>query len=91
MTNNKQRKGIPAAAFLATFSSPRHDARQCVNCKVQAARWDSIYCSDACSREFLSFPTEPPKYSVVERWDEQQQKWIEVRLKWDGTAYEEVK
>jgi hypothetical protein len=28
------------------------------------------------------------KFTVVERWDGQ--KWIEVRLEWDGTAYKEI-
>jgi hypothetical protein len=29
--------------------------RACVNCKHKAARPASIYCSDRCKRQFLSF------------------------------------
>jgi hypothetical protein len=52
------RKGMPAGAFMASFSSAgRVTAPQaCVNCKTQPTRHDSIYCSDPCRREFLIFP-----------------------------------
>jgi hypothetical protein len=87
MSDNK-RKGIPAAAFMASFSSAGHSATErCVNCNTKPARWDSIYCSDACKAQFLTF-REPAKCTVIERWDGQ--KWIEVRLEWDGTAYKEI-
>ena len=32
--------------------------RVCCNCKTTAARWDSIYCSDQCKAQFLSFKEE---------------------------------
>lgn len=36
---------------------PKKPARQmCVNCKTHVVRWNSIYCSEACRREFLTFP-----------------------------------
>jgi hypothetical protein len=88
MKTNK--KGISAAAFMACFSSAGRDIagpKVCCNCKLNRARWDSIYCSDACKTQFLTF-REPSKFTVVERWDGQ--KWIEVRLEWDGTAYKEI-
>jgi len=52
------RKGIPAGAFMASFSSAGRIAEPeyCVNCNKQVARWDSIYCSESCKREFLTFP-----------------------------------
>jgi hypothetical protein len=61
------RKGIPAAAFMATFSSAGHIAepRTCCNCQT-AARWNSIYCSDACEREFLTFPEYNDEFSSKE-------------------------
>jgi len=62
-------------------------AELCVNCNTTPARWDSIYCSGACKAQFLTF-REPAKFTVVERWDGQ--KFIEVRLEWDGTAYKEI-
>jgi hypothetical protein len=70
----------------------------CVNCKTRAARPDSIYCSDACRREFLTFPeyakrtlagrgcTHPT--TVVERWNGAE--WLEVKLTWTGSKYEEI-
>jgi hypothetical protein len=39
-------------AAIARIAAPK----ACCNCKTQAARWDSIYCSDACRREFLTIP-----------------------------------
>ena len=65
----RRRNGIPAGAFMASFSSAGRDvmasfssartfsaAPKCCNCQTKAARWNSIYCSDACGREFLTFP-----------------------------------
>ena len=55
MKTNKQ--GIPAAAFMASFSSAgRIDAgpKVCVHCKANRARWDSIYCSDHCKTQFYA-------------------------------------
>lgn len=59
----------------------------CVNCNTNPARWDSIYCSEHCRGEFLTF-REPARFTVVERWTGQ--KWIEVRLEWNGTEYKEI-
>jgi hypothetical protein len=28
--------------------------KPCVHCKTRISRWDSIYCSDFCKREFLA-------------------------------------
>lgn len=56
MKTNK--KGIPAAAFMAAFSSAGRDIagpKVCCNCKAKPARWDSIYCSDRCRNMFLNF------------------------------------
>ena len=56
-----KKQGIPAAAFMASFSSAGRDIagpKQCVNCKTNRARWDSIYCSDHCRDAFLHFPME---------------------------------
>lgn len=64
MKTNKQ--GIPAAAFMATFSSPRHDI------------------TPASPK-----PSNHPQFTVVERWNGQ--KWIEVRLEWNGTEYREAR
>lgn len=53
MKTNKQ--GIPAAAFMAAFSSAGRDIagpKVCCNCKLNRARWDSIYCSDHCKEQF---------------------------------------
>jgi hypothetical protein len=53
------KKNITAAAFMATFSSAGRIAnKRCVACKHEPARWDSIYCSDRCRREFLAFTPE---------------------------------
>jgi hypothetical protein len=55
MMNTNKRKGIPAAAFMASFSSAGRDIagpKVCVNCKTNRARWDSIYCSDHCNQQF---------------------------------------
>jgi hypothetical protein len=54
----RRRNGIPAGAFMASFSSAGRlaPAAECVNCKAQPARHDSIYCSEPCRREFLLFP-----------------------------------
>lgn len=60
MRSNK----LTAAAFMATFSSAgRGDGtlgsagelwgpKLCCNCKLNRARWDSIYCSDHCKQQF---------------------------------------
>ena len=75
----------------ANFSAAGRIATElCINCNKKPARRDSIYCSDACRNAFLTFPTEPkpPKFTVVERWNGQ--KWIEVRLQWNGTEYKEI-
>jgi hypothetical protein len=37
---------------------PAHKTTKCVQCKTSDARWDSIYCSEACKRAFLSFSKE---------------------------------
>jgi hypothetical protein len=47
------RKGIPAAAFMASFSSAGRISI-CVACQTKAAPDNSLYCSDACRREFLT-------------------------------------
>jgi hypothetical protein len=62
------RKGIPAGAFMASFSSAGRIAapRTCCNCQTKAARWNSIYCSDACEREFLTFPEYNDEFSSKE-------------------------
>jgi len=62
------RKGIPAGAFMASFSSAGRPARaaKCVNCEANPARWNSIYCSDACEREFLTFPEYNDEFSSKE-------------------------
>ena len=62
MLNTNKPKGIPAAAFMAAFSS--------------------------AGRDIAPAPLAPPKFTVVERWNGQ--KWIEVRLEWNGTEYKEV-
>jgi hypothetical protein len=52
-----KRKGIPAAAFMAGFSSAGRDIsgpKVCVNCKANRARWDSIYCSEHCKAQFMN-------------------------------------
>jgi hypothetical protein len=87
---------IPAAAFLASFSSAGREsegAKVCVQCKANRARWDSIYCSDDCKAQFHAELTgEPvnhhPRLRVAERWNGE--KWIEVRLTWNGTGYTEA-
>jgi len=52
----KKNKGIPAGAFWASFSAAgRIDIaapRPCAHCKSKQARWDSIYCSEACKQAF---------------------------------------
>jgi hypothetical protein len=61
-----RRKGIPAGAFMASFSSAGRiaaPAAKCCNCQTQPARWNSIYCSDACGREFLTFPEYNDEFS----------------------------
>ncbi len=30
--------------------------RVCCQCKTQEARWDSLYCSEECRKNFLTFP-----------------------------------
>jgi hypothetical protein len=90
------RNGIPAAAFMVSFSSAGRGLdgeKVCVHCKANRARWDSIYCSEHCKTQFHAKLTgEPvdhhPKILVVDRWDGQ--KWIEVRLTWNGTGYTEA-
>ena len=65
----RRRNGIPAAAFMASFSSAGRitaPARLCCNCQTKAARWNSIYCSDTCSREFLTFPEYNDEFSSKE-------------------------
>jgi len=87
-----KRKGIPARAFMANFSSAGRaiaGPKICVNCKTQPARRDSIYCSDRCRNAFLTFPEEPARFNVVERWDGE--KWVEIQLEWNGTEYKEIK
>jgi len=49
-----KRQGISASAFMAHFSAagPRIDGpKMCCNCKLNRARWDSIYCSDHCKQQ----------------------------------------
>jgi hypothetical protein len=62
----------------------------CINCNTKPERWDSIYCSDACRSAFLAFPQEPkpPKFAIVERWNGTE--WLEVKLTWTGSKYEEI-
>jgi hypothetical protein len=50
-----RRNGIPSGAFMASFSSAGRIAAPmiCCNCQTKAARWNSLYCSDACHRVFL--------------------------------------
>jgi hypothetical protein len=47
----------PASAFMASFSAAgRIDPagpKLCVHCKRNRARWDSIYCSEHCRKQFL--------------------------------------
>jgi hypothetical protein len=57
----RRRNGIPAGAFMASFSSAGRvlaPAAKCVNCKAQAARHDSLYCSEPCRRQFLTLNQE---------------------------------
>jgi len=53
----KKKQGISATAWFAGFSAAgRLDAiaapRVCAKCKVKMARWDSLWCSDACKKAF---------------------------------------
>jgi hypothetical protein len=61
-TNNnmKNMQRIPARAYLYPFETGGRipAAKTCVACKLTPARWDSLYCSDKCKREFLSFDKE---------------------------------
>jgi len=66
-----QRK-LTALAFMANYSSAGRTVA-CVRCK-KTALWNSIYCSEACRQEFLSFDTQPVKKTAVERWNGTQ--WI---------------
>ena len=71
----------------------------CENCKAHADRltrvpeWDYMGCDD-CMEEALAViareqePATPARFTVVERWNDQ--KWIEVRLEWNGAEYKEV-
>jgi hypothetical protein len=49
-------------AAIARMAAPR----TCCNCETKAARWNSIYCSDACEREFLTFPEYNDEFSSKE-------------------------
>jgi hypothetical protein len=42
-------------AAIETFNRTRREEKHCVNCKNGPARWDSLYCSDACKTAFLNF------------------------------------
>ena len=50
-----KQQGMTAIAFMASFSSAGRDIagpKACCNCKLNRARWDSIYCSDSCKQQF---------------------------------------
>ena len=74
----------------------------CENCKAHADRltrvpeWDYMGCDD-CMEEALAVlereqierkPVAPSQFTFVERWTGE--KWIEVRLEWNGTEYKEA-
>ena len=61
-----RRKGIPAAAFMASFSSAG---------RPEAVRYDA---ARGCTH-----PT-----TVIERWNGK--KFVEVKLTWTGSKYEEI-
>jgi hypothetical protein len=52
-----KRHATPASAFMAHFSAAGRIAhvnpKMCVHCKRNRARWDSIYCSEHCHKQFL--------------------------------------
>jgi hypothetical protein len=57
------KKPIPARAYLYPFETGGRISnvagpKTCVACKLTPARWDSLYCSDRCRREFLTFNKE---------------------------------
>ena len=40
--------------------------KPCVNCKTRMSRWDSLYCSDTCRREFSgSLRADEPRYACI--------------------------
>ena len=54
----KTNRTITAAAFMAAFSSAGRDIagpKLCCACKLNRARWDSIYCSDHCKQQFHNY------------------------------------
>src|SRR5215471_11721581 len=45
-----------ASAVAAAFAIAPPRRHACVHCQTTPARWDSLYCSESCRREFLTFP-----------------------------------
>ena len=72
---------------------------QCENCGQSCERvthvpeFDYMGCDD-CMEEALAViareqePATPARFTIVERWNGQ--KFIEVRLEWNGTEYKEA-
>ena len=58
MKSTAKRNATPAAAFMAHFSAagriPHVNPKMCVHCKLNRARWDSIYCSEDCHARFIN-------------------------------------
>jgi len=51
------REDAPNPADHMVIAAMRKPARMiCCNCQTTAARWNSLYCSESCKREFLTFP-----------------------------------
>ncbi len=64
MSKQNRQTGINAAAWFYRQSfAGRIETKACVQCKTNRARYDSIYCSEACKRKFLS----------LESWNERRE------------------
>jgi len=90
-----RRKGIPAGACMASFSSAGrlpHDP--CGLCGEphedhRAASGNSAaFCMAPASRPGDTFVASPAWHVVVDRWNGH--KFIEVQLTWNGSEYVEV-